>query len=113
MAAPNAMSHGLGGAAGAAAGALVGMSAANAGAAADETASAATTDNTTFFIESAPFNSIGRRVLADPLLRALHVDPEKSPVSDPVPTRLACITVNLDPRQHVAASEKRRQLPPF
>jgi hypothetical protein len=34
--------------------------AANAGAAA-ETASAATTENTTFFIESAPFNSTGRR----------------------------------------------------
>jgi hypothetical protein len=58
------------------------MSAANAGIAA-ETASAATTDNTTFFIESAPFNSIGRRVLADPLLLALRADPEKSPV----PTR--------------------------
>ena len=55
------MSHGLGGAAGAAAGALVGKSAANAGTAAAETASAATTDNTTFFIETAPFNSIGRR----------------------------------------------------
>ena len=54
MPAPKAMSHGLGGGAGATTlGALAGMSAANAGMAA-ETASAATTDNTTFFIESAP-----------------------------------------------------------
>src|SRR4029077_15052472 len=53
MAAPKAMSHGLGGGAGATLGAFAGRSAAKAGKAA-ETASAATTDNTTFFIESAP-----------------------------------------------------------
>jgi hypothetical protein len=69
IALPNAMSHGLGGGAGATVGAFDGRSAANAGAAA-ETASAATTDNTTFFMESAPFNSIGLRVSADPLLPA-------------------------------------------
>jgi hypothetical protein len=57
-AAPKAMSHGLGAAAGAAFGAFAGMSAANADPA-TETASAAATDNTTFFIESAPLNSIG------------------------------------------------------
>src|SRR5437016_4163310 len=61
IAAPNAISHGLSTAAGAALGAFAGMSAAIAGAAA-ETASAATTDNTTFFIESAPSNSTGLRV---------------------------------------------------
>src|SRR5689334_18179972 len=58
-AAPKAISHGLGAAAGAAFGAFAGMSAANAGAAI-ETASAAATDNTTFFIESAPLNRSAR-----------------------------------------------------
>src|SRR5664279_4117784 len=51
-AAPKAMSHGDGSAAGALT-ALTGMSAASAGAA--ENASAATTDKTTFFIDPAPF----------------------------------------------------------
>src|SRR5512144_3148729 len=50
-AAPKAMSHGLGAAAGATFGAFPGISAAKAGAA--KTANAAAT-NTTFFIESAP-----------------------------------------------------------
>src|SRR5664280_3186133 len=49
---PKAISHGLGAAAGAGA-AFTGISAANAGAA--ESASAATTDKTTFFIDPAPF----------------------------------------------------------
>src|SRR5664280_951332 len=49
---PKAISHGLGAAAGAGA-AFTGISAANAGAA--ESASAATTDKTTFFIDAAPF----------------------------------------------------------
>src|SRR5664279_2246012 len=51
-AAPKAMSHGDGSAAGALT-ALTGMSAASAGA--SENASAATTDKTTFFIDPAPF----------------------------------------------------------
>jgi len=34
--------------------------------------------------------------LADPLLPALRTEPEKSPIYDPIPARLACITVNLD-----------------
>src|SRR5690348_8772562 len=54
IAAPKATSHGDGGAATAGAfAAFTGMSEANAGAAAD-TASAATSDTTTFFIEPAP-----------------------------------------------------------
>jgi hypothetical protein len=69
IAEPKAMSHGLGGGAGATFGAFAGISAANAGAAA-ETASAAASDNTTFFIESAPLYSIGLRVPGDPLLPA-------------------------------------------
>src|SRR3972149_6123197 len=55
-AAPNATSDGDGGAAGALT-AFTGISAAKAGAA-TETASAATTDKTTLFIEPAPFRSI-------------------------------------------------------
>src|SRR5450631_3047263 len=50
---PNATSHGDGSAADTTLGAFAGISAASAGAA--EKASAATTDKTTFFIDSAPF----------------------------------------------------------
>ncbi len=88
MAAPKAISHGLGSAAGAALTAFTGMSAANAGTAA-ETASAATTDNTTFFIRSAPFNSIGPRVPADPL--CLPTEPQMSPGGD----RSVCVLTAL------------------
>src|SRR6185436_18021729 len=59
-AAPKAISHGLGAAAGAAFGAFAGISAANAGAA-TENANAGPTDNTTFFIESAPLIRSARR----------------------------------------------------
>src|SRR5581483_1225395 len=72
IAAPKATSHGDGGAATAGAfAAFTGMSAANAGAAAD-TASAATNDNTTFFIEPAPLPV--RSDLADTSPRPLRTD---------------------------------------
>src|SRR5690242_6420622 len=60
IAPPNAMSHGLGAATTAGAfAAFTGTSAANAGEA--DTASAATTDNMTFFIGPRPFCSIGHQ----------------------------------------------------
>src|SRR4029453_18633491 len=64
--APKAISHGLGGGAGATTGAFAGISAANAGEAA-EAASVAKSDNATFFIESAPFIRPARKCPADPL----------------------------------------------
>src|SRR5215510_76887 len=94
-AAPKAISHGLGAGAGATFGAFAGMSAPNAGAA-TETASAAAIDNTTFFIESAPCNSIGTWSRRSPEI-----------------THLACATGDLDPRRYRPARRKRQQVLPF
>src|SRR5262245_21809974 len=93
-AAPKAISHGLGAAAGAALGAFAGISAANAGAA-TETASAAATDNTMFFIESAPLNSIGACSHRSPFAHPPHVSRVFRPRT--AHTHLACVTWNLEP----------------
>src|SRR5262245_1928917 len=77
--APKAISHGLGGAAGATTlGAFAGMSAANAGEAA-EAASVAKSDNTTFFIESAPFIRPAPKIPADPLCLSFCVQSRQLP----------------------------------
>src|SRR5580765_4009271 len=90
-AAPKAMSHGLGAAAGATFGAFAGMSAANAGAA-TETASAAATDNTTFFIEPAPLirSARSRRSPARHSRKVVNLSYER------LFTRLTCVFRNLD-----------------
>src|SRR6478736_8217270 len=106
---PKAMSHGLGGGAGATFGAFAGISAANA--VAVETASAATTDNTTFFIGACPFNSTGLK--AGPLCLFLRKVRRKSRNKRRKPAKKRRLHGNLDLWRPVAASQKRRQLLPF
>jgi hypothetical protein len=84
--APKAISHGLGGGAGATLGAFAGTSAANAGEAA-EAANAAKSDNTTFFIETAPFIRPARRFPADPLACHLASKSREAPQLRSIRTR--------------------------
>src|ERR1700704_5269602 len=108
MALPNARSHGLGGGARAHPAALTGKSAAKAGAA-ETTASAATTDKQTFFIEPAPFRSIDFQ----PIQIAHHsAYKTNSAAIDPYAKGRA-LGLNLHLRHPVPSSRKRDHLPPF